>query len=244
MPLIRCPNGHFYDDEQHASCPWCRHSDAAADGSASAPLLQQVPPPPGAHPASLPPALPPSVRGANNAPEMTYGFAKTEAVFTGRVKSIYDLIVPPDEPEQTSAEMEEPVPGLVTNTFAITGGVCFLMLAALPWFGATDYHSYIYCFMYALCAGLCALSFRYGCVNAAVIACAAVYISFCFLASFTNFDYYPFIMALSVLPLLSKRRAYRVTVAVLEVVFAFILNCRKIYPGAMDRQFLEPGCIR
>jgi hypothetical protein len=85
---------------------------------------------------------------------MTYGFTKTEAFFTGRVKSIYDMIVPPGETEETSADAEEPVSGRVTNALAITSGVCFLILAALPWFGATDSHAYLYCFMYAMCAGL------------------------------------------------------------------------------------------
>jgi hypothetical protein len=218
MPLIRCPNGHFYDDERHASCPWCRQSGVTADNPANAPPLHIAPPP------DVPSVSSPSVGGEGSAPEMTYGFAKTEAFFTGRVKSIYDMIVPPDEPEETGADAEEPVSGRVTNALAITSGVCFLMLAALTWFGATDGHSYIYCSMYALCAGLCALSFRYGCVNAVVIAYVIVYISFCFLTSFTNFDYYPFIMALSILPLLGNRRAYRVTVAVLEVVCAFICS--------------------
>jgi hypothetical protein len=155
---------------------------------------------------------------------MTYGFGKTEAVFTGRVKSIYDMIVPPDEPEEISAAAEELVSPKVTNALAITGGVFFLALAALPWFGARDYHSYIHCFMYALCAGLCALSFRYGHVNAAVVACVVAYMSFCFLVSFSNFDYGPFIMALSVLPLLCKRRAYRVTSAAIVVICAFICS--------------------
>jgi hypothetical protein len=210
MPLIRCPNGHFYDDAQHASCPWCRQSGVTADGTVSVPPLPAAPPPP--------------VSGANSAPDVTYGFAKTEAVFTGRVKSIYDMIVPPDEAEETSAAEEAPVSGRVTNALAITSGVCFLMLAALTWFGATDSHSYIYCSMYALCAVLCALSFRYGYVNAAIIAYVTAYISFCFLTSFTNFDYYPFIMALSILPLLGHRRAYRAAVAALEVVCAFICS--------------------
>jgi hypothetical protein len=78
--------------------------------------------------------------------------------------------------------------------------------------------------MYAMCAGLCALSFRYSYVNAAVTAYVIAYMSFCFFASFANFDYYPFIMALSILPLLGHRRAYRVTVAALEVVCAFICS--------------------
>jgi hypothetical protein len=155
---------------------------------------------------------------------MTYGFARTEAVFTGRVKSIYDMIVPPDEPEGTGAAADEPVSPKVTNALAITGGVSFLALAALPWFGATDFHSYVYCFMYALCAGLCALSFRYRHANAAVVSCVIAYMSFCFLTSFADFDYYPFIMALSMLPLLCKGRAYRVTVAAIIVICAFICS--------------------
>jgi hypothetical protein len=222
MPLIRCPNGHFYDDAQRASCPWCASGSTVTGGPVNAP-----PPLPAAPPEPPPPAAPaapspPPVHGANNTPETTYGFTRTEAVFTGRVKSIYDMIVPPDEPEEIRSAEDEPVSGGVTNALAITGGVCFLMLAALPWFGATNSHSYIYCFMYAMCAGLCALSFRYRYVNAAAAVCVIAYMSFCFLKSFGNFDYYPFLMALSLLPLLSKKRAYRVTVAALAIVCAFI----------------------
>ncbi|MDR3354485.1 MAG: hypothetical protein LBO21_05560, partial [Synergistaceae bacterium] len=230
MPLIRCSNGHFYDDEQHASCPWCAQGSAATVKSPeiepqrnAAPPPNVIVPPPSAPETPQPAPLRP-VRGADKTPEAASGFTKTETLFTGRVKSIYDIIVPPDEPEEKSAAMDEPVSPRVTTPLAITSGVFFLILAALPWFGATDYHSYIYCSMYALCAGLCALSFRYSYVNAAAAAYVIAYMSFCFFASFTNFDYYPFIMALSILPLLGKRRTYRVTVAALAVVCAFICS--------------------
>jgi hypothetical protein len=166
----------------------------------------------------VPPALVP------DAPEVTYGFTKTEAVFTGRVKSIYDMIVPPDEPEGAGAAEEAPVSPAAVKALAITGGVFFLVLAVLPWFGATDYHSYIYSALYALCAGLCALTFRHRYVNAAVAAAAVIYMSFCFLTDFTNFDYYIFIMALSVLPLLGSGRRYRVAVAVFVLVCAFVCS--------------------
>jgi hypothetical protein len=61
-------------------------------------------------------------------------------------------------------------------------------------------------------------------VNAIVVAAVAVYMSFYFLANFMNFDYYLFIMALSLLPLLGSGRGYRVTVAVLVLIFAFICS--------------------
>ncbi|MDR0647886.1 MAG: hypothetical protein LBF92_00920 [Synergistaceae bacterium] len=155
---------------------------------------------------------------------MTYGFTKTEAVFTGRVKSIYDMIVPPDGQESAGEAEEEPVSPAAVKALSMTGGVFFLVLAVLPWLGATDYHSYIYCALYAICAGLCAASFRYRYANASAVAAVLVYMSLSFLADFTNFDYYLFIMALSTLPLLGDGRGYRVAVAALVLICAFICS--------------------
>lgn len=43
MPMVRCPNGHFYDDTKHRVCPWC----AVPDVDLGATRRVDVPPPSG-----------------------------------------------------------------------------------------------------------------------------------------------------------------------------------------------------
>ncbi len=61
MKLIRCNNGHFYDQDKFSSCPNCNGGNAAADSMTEAfqaPLRQQV------HPSPMPfQELPVSVQG-------------------------------------------------------------------------------------------------------------------------------------------------------------------------------------